>query len=478
MVNEEFEKSKGEPMNPDANANFSIEFEEFKRNDQTKRGFLLRDDLKTTLYIPKFNDVTIKCQDGIILYTSKAILASRSKYFYFIIDKGYYDKRNNQIEFEDIESKEMKSVLEYLYTSDINTDDIMLMIDTYYASIRLEIENLQERIIRFFDKKLRNEIFMTVKDLIFQLFTKSIDKFAKSRFDNKLIDLINSFISRIDLYSYRYAMLLSFEALDNSSPRASIGDDDDNLILDETNFENKSFLNDSRFTNLISKEEKIKDQLKILLSSVYLELVKLDDLIKYIEGLNIFTAEQLSEAYKQFATNKNIDVEIRGTPYFRWKSPNRKVFKIPESYDGLYAENTVGFFPSCLSTDIPLSGKRSFEWKIKIEKCAVHNIVIGICDQICNKCCIDNNHDKLGNSWGLCTDGYIYKNRSVYTPYTRKIQQDDTITVHLNMIDKTLRFSINDELQSIINEWKDEIPFKVYPFASLLKGDIIQIKRN
>ncbi|CAJ0902935.1 22632_t:CDS:2 [Entrophospora sp. SA101] len=301
MVNEEFEKSKGEPMNPDANANFSIEFEEFKRNDQTKRGFLLRDDLKTTLYIPKFNDVTIKCQDGIILYTSKAILASRSKYFYFIIDKGYYDKRNNQIEFEDIESKEMKSVLEYLYTT-------------------------------------------------------------------------------------------------------SIGDDDDNLILDETNFENKSFLNDSRFTNLISKEEKIKDQLKILLSSVYLELVKLDDLIKYIEGLNIFTAEQLSEAYKQFATNKNIDVEIRGTPYFRWKSPNRKVFKIPESYDGLYAENTVGFFPSCLSTDIPLSGKRSFEWKIKIEKCAVHNIVIGICDQICNKCCIDNNHDKLGNSWGLCTD--------------------------------------------------------------------------
>nr|CAG8609552.1 4296_t:CDS:2 [Entrophospora candida] len=446
MVNEEFEKSKGEPMNPDANANFSIEFEQFKRNDQTKRGFLLRDDLKTTLYIPKFNDVTIKCQDGIILYTSKAILASRSKYFYFIIDKGYYDERNNQIEFEDIESKEMKSVLEYLYTGDINTDDIMLMIDTYYASIRLEIENLQERIIRFFDKKLRNEIFMTVKDLIFQLFTKSIDKFAKSRFDNKLIDLINSFISRIDLYSYRYAMLLSFEALE--------------------------------FTNLISKEEKIKDQLKILLSSVYLELVKLDDLIKYIEGLNIFTVEQLSEAYKQFAINKNIDVEIRGTPYFRWKSPNRKVFKIPEYYDGLYAENTVGFFPSCLSTDIPLSGKRSFEWKIKIEKCAVHNIVIGICDQICNKCCIDNNHDKLGNSWGLCTDGYIYKNRSVYTPYARKIQQDDTITVHLNMIDKTLRFSINDELQSIINEWKDEIPFKVYPFASLLKGDIIQIKRN
>ncbi|CAG8762501.1 4165_t:CDS:1, partial [Acaulospora morrowiae] len=113
-------------------------------------------------------------------------------------------------------------------------------------------------------------------------------------------------------------------------------------------------------------------------------------------------------------------------------------------------------------------------WDVIIESPSTSDWV-GVCGEgdVINFSCGDYN----SKVWILGSTGHV-SNNAHQRPYgTPQFGRNTKVTVHLNMYDRTLAFSVNDVRYPPVLEWKN-LPSKVYPLVSMRHNGRFRISRH
>src|SRR5215212_10277478 len=86
------------------------------------RGNSLEQDFRFLINNPKYSDIEILCGDEEKLYGCRAILAARSEIFNSLLYNGMKESYEKQITFPEINSSEMKIILEYAYIGTVKEE--------------------------------------------------------------------------------------------------------------------------------------------------------------------------------------------------------------------------------------------------------------------------------------------------------------------------------------------------------------------
>src|ERR1044072_1938636 len=113
------------------------------------RGYSLEQDLRLLINNPKYSDIEILCGDEKKLYGCRAILAARSEVLDRLLYNGMKESYEKQISFPNVNSSEMKIILEYTYTGSIKKKSLTEdnIIEVFYAADYFQLPNLQDFII-------------------------------------------------------------------------------------------------------------------------------------------------------------------------------------------------------------------------------------------------------------------------------------------------------------------------------------------
>src|SRR5205823_14154292 len=92
-------------------------------NNNSLRGRSLENDFRRLINDERFYDIALKCSDGETIYGCKAILATRSDVFNssIFVESAESAESYNILSFDDINSRAMKVILEFLYTSKVES---------------------------------------------------------------------------------------------------------------------------------------------------------------------------------------------------------------------------------------------------------------------------------------------------------------------------------------------------------------------
>ncbi|GBB83792.1 hypothetical protein RclHR1_10460006 [Rhizophagus clarus] len=458
------------------------------QNKPSVRGKSLENDLRALLNDERSFDISLKCSDGVTLRACKNILATRSDVFNNIIfNKSKAEIKN--IIFTRINSTIMKVILEFLYTSNIKKVDLSVkeFIDMYYAASCFKLSELQKDIIEFTKKILKDGD----KDLGKQLLSQYVEIFAIKSYNGMsklLIDSVAKFRlnpledDSLSLLGLKYLLSKTFEI---KVPFATTEFE----LFKYTLIKIKKLIikgylptHDSTFNMdyepIIVKG--IQKQLKPLLP--YFDLHRMDFMciMNYIEPLNIFPSERMLDAYRckideNISAQENESRLIRGIPIFRWQAYHERIIELNYGFqvskDGFTVQVNDNSIKSMIA-DMLIKGKGIYEWDIVIEK--LHKTVwIGICDY--DKTLEENViiYIQKYHGWVLCSDGYIYHKKDCKR-YGTELKEGDIITIHLNMTEKSVAFSINGEKHPIVSDWK--ITSKIIPVVSLRQGSKLRIQ--
>nr|CAG8480628.1 1729_t:CDS:2 [Entrophospora candida] len=410
------------------------------------RGKDLANDLKHLLKESRFNDFSIICgKDRKKVKGCKAILASRCNIFNSIILSDTGNK--NEVIFSDIEPEAMEMVLEFLYTGDVEDCqakefDILKIIETYYAAFQLKIHSLEKVINEYVKKRLKSPIAID-KNLAPKLLSGLIEKFMYN--NKKMVTNGRNEVEDLADFLIEYISKIPFDLIDL-----------DSISFDALEFLLANTLGTNKFKNQFDKFEP------------FLNIQKLEksDMVILIQPLNLFSENRIRKYYQELAFEKNDMTETRGFPYIRWKSDLTEFIECSEGiddvdgYGGEFAIKSVSDFKTakCISTNLSMSGD-------------------------CAESCIGANEDKMGNSWSLCTDARIYKDRvksyhfaeSDETSSISKkffwsilygITEGVKIVMTVDMTKRTLKFEFDGYKCSLDGRWGTELPTKLYPFLA------------
>jgi hypothetical protein len=448
-------------------------------NYNSLRGRCLENDLRQLIDDERFYDIALKCSDGVIIYGCKAILATRSDVFNAYIFNESVEKNNN-LSFSDINSTAMKVILEFLYTSKFESLNVDNIVESYYASIRFDLIDLQDHIIEFTIKKsLMNEN----EDIGKKLLSECVKKFSLE-VDNKMSRVLVYWVaknklekSEIDSLSLEGLGYLLEKTFDTQIPFAtpefniweySLMKAIRKVIQNETLVE--EILDKSSFSICEPQEVgEIKNYLTTLIDYIDLNRMDIKEIKQHVEPFNIYTIDKFKDVYLSKAMNEELGF-IRGIPIFKWINYESSTSdnQIIITNGGFVAEVTQ---PKSILGDLIFKSNKSngiYEWDISIEKLC-GNIYIGICD-------INEDLDITDQKyygWVLGSDGYVYHKKK-WKWYDAKLKEGDKVTVHLDMKNRTCAFSINNNKKSIVSEWKN-IPSQVYPIVSLESGSKLRM---
>src|SRR2546423_12854666 len=100
------------------------------------KGNSLEQDLKLLINNPKYSDVEILCRDEKKLYGCRAILAARSEVLDRLLYNGMKESYEKQISFPEINSSEMKIILEYVYTGSVKEESLTKdnIVEAFYVA--------------------------------------------------------------------------------------------------------------------------------------------------------------------------------------------------------------------------------------------------------------------------------------------------------------------------------------------------------
>src|SRR5436189_3654368 len=100
------------------------------------RGYSLEQDLRLLVNNPKYSDIEILCQDEKKLYACRAILAARSEVFDGLLYNGMKETYESKISFPEINSSEMKIILEYTYIGSIKEESLTKdnIVEAFYTA--------------------------------------------------------------------------------------------------------------------------------------------------------------------------------------------------------------------------------------------------------------------------------------------------------------------------------------------------------
>nr|CAG8486474.1 10634_t:CDS:2 [Entrophospora candida] len=138
-----------------------------------QRGSSLAQDLKCLINNPRYSDIEINCEDGIVLHASRVILAARSEVLDRMLYNGMKESTQNEIYLPKINSKAMQVVLEFLYTGSIGEKTLTgkNAIEVFHASDYFMLPDLQDYVMIY----IENCHDESKHDSITRLYTKFVE---------------------------------------------------------------------------------------------------------------------------------------------------------------------------------------------------------------------------------------------------------------------------------------------------------------
>ncbi|CAJ0636255.1 11887_t:CDS:2 [Entrophospora sp. SA101] len=431
----------------------------------TTRGILLSKDLKLLLNNPTYSDLKILCEDEVIVYGNKAILAARCEVLDKLLFNGMKETNQSQIKFPVIKSTPMLIVMEYLYTGVLNNNEMEIklakdnVVEAYHASDYFQFST------------------NSVENIAPELLTNAVRKMT-SKADNELIRLLTSCVAKVPLDTLGHDKL-SVEAL--------------KCLLRQTFDTKELFVTPEysifryvviRITNNLSKDldEDEEDRKKYeearpliienllpLLKFIDLRRIDVNLLIDVIEPLNLIPVSTLLDVYRFQAREKRSLSPTRRAPLTKWNinwdkqciGSNLVITKdnnncvVESSKTGINVHNNV-------RANFLICDEGIFEWDVVVEEICIYAWV-GIATEKGLDYSIFAGQQTC--AWVLGSSGKCYHNNT-RTNYASEFSSGTRITVHLDMTNKTCAFSINGVKYPNVANWTN-LPSRVYPIASI-----------
>jgi hypothetical protein len=131
---------------------------------------------------------------------------------------------------------------------------------------------------------------------------------------------------------------------------------------------------------------------------------------------------------------------------------------------------------TCKSTEnvkgnILINDKGIYEWNLIVDK-GCKKMYVGICAS--KSFDVERFAGYQKNGWVFASSG-LYWNDGRFKRCETTYGEGDKITVHLNMTEKTIAFSINDKRLPTVSTWR-RLPSKIYPVVSLSYPGKIRIQ--
>ena len=440
----------------------------------------LSNDIKSLLDNPLFSDVKIKGKDGVEINAHRVILVARSELFKRMLTCGMKEATQDVIEFPEFSSKTLHVILEYLYTEKL-TLNIQMVAEAFRGTDFFLLEKLKLQIIEF----VKNYLEKNVKDKL-NISAKILSQLSESS-NNEFGDLLCNSINSVTLKSIEYRNL-NFKALEyilskikkKETKMFSTSEYDllyyiilwaASSISEEALTFYKSYVPSSETVKNLGRKYNFNISYNIPESHAKYQstmMTKVSPLINYVnlERIHPFIIKLLDDGLinskihigkyvnlNDFLDDVSLqwDDHAHGSKMCLDETPFTVVSKSASSLEWI-------------RTAVPISGQSLVEWDIVIEK---------ICDFFWVGICTENGFNVDYNSWLgrqaygwlLGSNGVICHNISDYkNKYGQMFGENDRITVHLNMEEKTCSFSINGKRYPIAFR---DLPDEIYPAVSL-----------
>ncbi|CAG8545670.1 9275_t:CDS:2 [Acaulospora colombiana] len=422
------------------------------------RGSSLSKDLRALIDDPKYSDVKIECSDGVLLHGCRAILAARSDMLESLLYNQMRESHEDTIRFPDHDSKTVRVLLEYVYTGEFGDVEgsLMDLIDAFSAAEYFLLPELQTLILA----KLSNMTTDDPSNSSPELLSMAIDKISPTAKNHPFIDLLVEGVAEVPLetishdklstraleYLLRYCWdnnislvkheydLFKFVVLHAASKVSPEALDRFQTCLPPLEEIKNNSVYSEHIEDLSSYRLSVTKELGNMLNYVNLKVISGKVLADVIEPLEVVSPRRLLDAYRHKAMSETYNERAR----------------VSQSIEtGLH------------------------EWDIFIEVPSSSDWV-GICGE---GSVIDFNHEDYNSKvWILGSTGHV-SNKAQQRPYCPQFMRNTKVTVHLNMNDRTVGFSVNDASYGPVTEWRN-LPSKVYPLISMRNGGKFRIQRR
>ncbi|CAG8751969.1 16753_t:CDS:1 [Dentiscutata erythropus] len=458
----------------------------------------LAKELKFLINNQLYSDLEIVCKDGVILFGSRAILAARSKVLDGMLYNGMKETHEKRVKFPNINSKVFLFVLEFIYTSSITNDSLTFeeAIEIYRAADFLQLPTLQDIIIKFI-KYYVNKNKQLAPNLLTEA-VRSSDILAHGVLINTLIEIIAKIpldsitFERLSiqalncLLSARYDRKVQFLTQEYHVLRYVILHTANMIskeaheifelkILKLENFEKSEVGNHDEISELNKFNSNITKQITPLLKFINWNHIDNKIIEEIIQPLKIVPEEILKEAYTFKANKRLIFKEKNGNPFKFDSASSGKQLIFNEDYSEVSSVVTkpeMMIYQSVRSQYI-ITESGEHEWEVIIEEIGdASNCYIGICDEYCEF------NTFLGNSvnaWVFNRQGTCWNN-GIFSRYGSEFNVGDTITVHVDMDQRTCAFSVNGKRHPPVN-WTN-LPSKLYPIVSFRNSGRLRIQSH
>ncbi|PKK71049.1 hypothetical protein RhiirC2_441432 [Rhizophagus irregularis] len=486
------------------------------------KGISLEHDFRLMINNPKYSDIEIICEDKKKLYGSRAILAARSEIFDKLLYNGMKESFEKEISLPEINSFAMNIILEYIYTGKLQEDSLNKdnTIEAFFAADYFNlpelqifiVENVKENLEKNYTDNYSPELLSRVREK-----TNGDNILLNSLADSvAVIPLNNLEIGRLSIAGlkyfleyihqkeipfatteyeiFRYSALLtakqiSYEAFTDLEKRLptlkkmrdiSDDDDDDDDDDDKDDDNDKDDDKDKDDDSPIIEKDRIAEEFEPL--TKYIDFRRIDGKIlnDIIDPLEIVPMKTLYNATKYQAKHGNSSLsDIRGI------SPS--LYRFTES-DCVWNESFHGSLISLLdggkvaeasSSELQnvraniLCCKGVYEWDIIIEKYCVFTW-IGVCSAE-SKLDYESFAGSQSNAWILGSSGECRNGQDTFKYCSSFAGNYQTVTVHLDMTQKTIAFTVKGERQSEVLKWNN-LPSKLYPIVSICEPGRIRIQ--
>ncbi|CAG8440937.1 1029_t:CDS:2 [Diversispora eburnea] len=451
------------------------------------RGNSLINDLRLLINNSRYSDLEIQCNDGIILYGCRAILAARSNVFNHYL---FNNKRNTagfRMIFSEIDSITMIIILEFMYTGSIQKEFLKIenSVDVFNAAEFFQLVELQNIIIQYLQESFLENLSDNLSPY---LLSKTIRIMSPP--NNELIDLLVKYVVKISLDNIPYGQL-SLEALNCLLSRISRTIAIDNSF---TSFSNNgySILRYAILTSarLISREAENFFENRLPSSNLILQ----DNYqIDYSNDNNfLIVSLRISEIinplfefidfynYSPITSDNEVFIVAPPIPYnTKPHEPSNIIIHNSQNNELKWDELMLG--PNLIiedqgrkvNTTIEVETAQStrvkylmtngiYEWDIIIGKKSKF-AWIGVCSEDYNFPYFSGSQP---NAWVLGLDGYCYHNNNQGIKILNTtIKAGSRVTVQLDMDKRRCSFIINKKIY-FMSVWEN-LSSKLYPLATL-----------
>ncbi|KAG9297511.1 hypothetical protein G9A89_001451 [Geosiphon pyriformis] len=459
-------------------------------------------DLKLMVNNPKFSDLKIKCgnwnEGDEILYASRLHLAARSEFFERMLFNGMRETTSNEITFPNLSTSALKLILEFLYTDSIEVKNLTASsafdtfvaanffllpeiekIVTQYVEIGLKAESAVDLALEFFTRAVEQDYSEDENELYLLVYRKvaetPLDTIPYNKMTGKILEKLlsetkNHIISEYDIF--RYVILwganqVSKESFAFYSQLLPVIDE---IKIKELRFKELLRLEEEN-SNLHSTHKLVVQKVSSILPFIDFRLIPMKIFALIIDPLNILESDQVLNLYRYFAI-------IEGNRKIEWDpkiAPQN--FKLTENFTVAETKSNESSLDKRLLGARSLRAKNSikgtgfFDWTILIEEKDA-TLWIGVCgaDADCSRF--------LGlqpNCWLIGSNGSYFNNCVVGRQFEVIFNKGDRVTIHLDIRQRTLAFSINEvRYPTIFTDLVSEL----YPAVCLTMNGRVRLCNN